>query len=132
MIFDPATGRITGRLTTSDPVPSNNVVELDKSLINQPVEMTKRVRLLTKTLIDKNEVRATANKATFMANGTDSCTITFDNLSGQVDVLIDHKVVGQITADDPTVVVTSDIARTFTVQVDSLVDYSWPITVTAQ
>ena len=132
IIFDLATGRITGRLTTSDPVLTNNVVELDDALVDQPVETTMRVRLLTKTLIAKNEVKATASKIIFMANGTDACTITFSGLSGEVDVVIDHSVVGQITDADPTVTVTSDVARIFAVHVDSLIDYSWPITVTAQ
>ena len=133
VIYDPDTGKILGRLTISENqlAHQSNVIEINDELAQRPLYCMK-VRLLTKRLIDKNEVKVSADKTTFTANGTDKCTITFSGLTGAADLLVNHAVIGQVTPADASLDITSDTPKSFIVQAVSLDDYSLPITVTAQ
>ena len=132
--YDPDTGKILGRLTISENqlAHQSNLIEINDELAQRPLEYCMKVRLRTKRLIDKNEVKVSADKSTFTANGTDKCTLTFSGLTGAADLFVNHKFVGQVTPADPTLELTSDTSKVFYVQAVSLDDYSLPITVTAQ
>lgn len=139
LIFDLATKNILGLHSssneeTSDLYPENPSTQgkIELSLDHPIFGEQLKWRVVDGPAVQlKTEVVVSSNKGQILADGVDEATISFVGLTAPVQVELGDNIMTVVNNNDPELVITSDVPKTFEISIVDDLHYAEPITVEA-
>jgi hypothetical protein len=132
--YDPRTGTILASVHLSSDAPPP--LPEGEAWCNAPEDHAvfadeTRWRVTGGALVEQAVVVLQPDAPLFPADGVAACTITLAGLAADCGVRVRPGGRQTVLLADPRLVLTSDVLRTFTIQVDDLAHWSAPVTVRA-